>query len=450
MDTPSDRKYPLAVICGASEWPRLAQFSSSQAFANTANRVRGYLTGATGLELSDENVLWLFNSSDNSISQLDQVAEFLRERFDHFGTPHGVGSTVFFVYVGHGTLLGSDQAYHLLLRDTHEPLLAASSLRVADIAHTLRTCAPRSSRFVILDACFAGTAFKYFQSDIQQIAQQRLESEIAGEDRSGVALLCATSARNPARLEKAGYSTLFGNALLQVLENGDPDTPGPMSLDRVCHLTREVLSAYEDAPYPEMHAPDQKAGNLTQLPLFPNPAVGGSSAVLESAPTVVSSDQSQSTRIQTREQDRHEDALKVAMATLEDAARIAHENLIDITKSIVVSYELLRRQLDFEGLELALADGMTINLAGLSIEHRRAILMWTAQDKLRTHLQEASTMMYSLVSFRLARPIDLRNFWDEVMGDLEERQKNNPGDPLMLKRMLVFKQIDPTEGFDPE
>lgn len=52
-----------------------------------------------------------------------------------------------------------------------------------------------------------------------------------------------------------------------------------------------------------------------------------------------------------------EDDVRHAMKTLADTARNAHADLVKTSEAIVGAYELLRRQLDFEVLELGVADG---------------------------------------------------------------------------------------------
>jgi len=157
--------------------------------------MRDYLTSASGLQLDPTRVLYLFDSADDSSVQLDRIARFLEKKFHEHNAPKGTGVTVILSYIGHGAFFGRERSYCLLVRETREPHLAATSIRVSDIAEALRVCAPESSRIVILDSCFAGSAFKDFQSDVEQIEYQKVEEVLNATDRRGVALLCAASAR---------------------------------------------------------------------------------------------------------------------------------------------------------------------------------------------------------------------------------------------------------------
>ncbi|WP_040713027.1 hypothetical protein [Nocardia takedensis] len=264
----------VAVICGAREWPGMGErFAPAAAFANTAAELRAYLHSPEGLGLAAADVLWLFDSPTTAVEHLHQIHTFLTARTTRPGAVHGRGLVVVFVYVGHGAFLGGERAYSLLLRDTREPLQAETSLRVSSVASMLRTTVPESARIVILDACFAGGAFKDFQSDITQLSAVKITEALQHSNSSrGVALLCAASARNPARLAGTDTTTLFGRALLDALHTGDPDTAGPMSLRRIGELTTRRLSEVDHAPIPEVHAPDQHNGDLAAKPLFPNAA----------------------------------------------------------------------------------------------------------------------------------------------------------------------------------
>ncbi|MFE9789815.1 hypothetical protein ACFYO7_31020 [Nocardia salmonicida] len=266
----------VAVICGASEWPRLAsRFTAASAFANTATRLRAYLHSADGLALPEDNMLWLFDSTTSAAEHLEQIHTFLIHHTRQANTARGSGVLVLFLYVGHGAFFGDDRAYSLLIRDTREPITAETSLRVASVGSMLRATVPESARVIVLDACFAGVAFKDFQSDLEQLTHVKIEEALEmSRSTRGVALLCAASKRNPARLAEPDTTTLFGRALLDVLHHGDPHLPGPMSVRRIGELISQHLEnfAEQDAPRPEVHAPDQRGGDLAGVPLFPNPA----------------------------------------------------------------------------------------------------------------------------------------------------------------------------------
>ena len=269
-----DPKRTLAIVCGAKEWPNLGNFSAADAFENSAELIRDYLIKEESLGLSQENILWLFGSG-GSVAQCEMINEFLDLRFAALNATRGKGVLILFFYVGHGAFFGASRTYCLLVRDTRSLLEMETSLQVATLARLFRLKATESQRILFLDCCFAGEAAKLFQGDLDQtVAAKALE--VVEEDPAdrGVALLCAASSRNPAKIESPTSYTFFGHELARVLTTRGPSTPGALTLRRVCEIVRRELrlAGGEDAPRPEVHMPDQERGDLAAVPLFPNPA----------------------------------------------------------------------------------------------------------------------------------------------------------------------------------
>lgn len=146
---------------------------------------------------------------------------------------------------------------------------------MASLARLFRKQAAKSQRILFLDCCFAGEAASLFQAELDQVVSAKA-NEVVEEDPAdrGIALLCASSARNPAKVESLTSYTYFGHELIQVLTKGDPNISGPLTLHQLCQLVRRGLrsAAGDDAPNPEVHVPDQERGDLAAVPLFPNPA----------------------------------------------------------------------------------------------------------------------------------------------------------------------------------
>ncbi|MBW0018861.1 MAG: hypothetical protein JO236_15120, partial [Mycobacterium sp.] len=270
---PLDPQRTLAVVCGASEWPRLGeQFASSTAFAATAGRLCSYLVSDTGLSLADDRLLNLFDDERPPADQLELIGGFLRDQFTRMGAVDGANAAVLFTYIGHGVFaLPPHREYCLLIRDTRPNLLEVTSLRVRDLQRTLRDAAGSSARLFVLDSCFAAAALEAFQGgDVEQAESAKIDQLLDEEPSTGVAMLCAASKRNPARI--GSEYTVFGSALLDTLENGDPGLSGPMSLARVCELARLRVKRVENAPLPETHDPDQSGVKVSARPFFPNRA----------------------------------------------------------------------------------------------------------------------------------------------------------------------------------
>ncbi|WP_327252616.1 hypothetical protein [Streptomyces sp. NBC_01244] len=263
----------LAITTGASEWPLLESFDAAPAFTNAAASISDYV-GARGLGVPEENVLDLFGKS-NSPQQYEQIIAFLDGRMQALGAPHGENLLILFFYVGHGAFFGTARDYCLLLADTRGPLEADTSLRVGSLDRLLRLRAPLSARMLFLDCCFAAEAARIMQGAIEQVVGAKTDEilEVSPLDR-GVALFCAASARDPARLAGRDTHTLFNWALFEALRNGDPLTPGPMTLHHVAELAGAALDGLgqEGVPRPEVHVPNQAYGDLAAVPLFPNPA----------------------------------------------------------------------------------------------------------------------------------------------------------------------------------
>lgn len=260
----------LAVVAGASAWPSIPAFTPARAFANTATAVNKYLTASSGIGLPTDNVLDLFDEPEVA-KQYARMEAFLRAGLSRMGATHGDGATLLFWYVGHGAFLGSKRDYCLLVRDTSELFGTETSIRVTTLSHALRQIAPRSARIVILDCCFAAEAAKHFQGSLEQAVAAQLETALS-TDR-GVVVLAASGARTPALLADETSKTRFGAAMLDVLQTGDPQRGRALSVRDLGELCWQRLTdGNTDAPpRPEVHSPDQSYGDLSTVPLFPNP-----------------------------------------------------------------------------------------------------------------------------------------------------------------------------------
>jgi hypothetical protein len=196
----------------------MANFEAAKAFANSAELIRGYLTGEAGLGLATDRILWLFGEP-GATTQYIRIGTFLQRQFEALEAPRGNGVLVLFFYVGHGAFFGPARDYCLLLKDTQSPPLEEdTSLRVATLARLFRERARESSRILFLDCCFAAGAVRSFQGNLDQAvsAKAREVLEKVPNDR-GVALFCASSARDVARIESPHSYTLFSRELIQAL-----------------------------------------------------------------------------------------------------------------------------------------------------------------------------------------------------------------------------------------
>jgi hypothetical protein len=106
---------------------------------------------------------------------------------------------------------------------------ATKGLKVTELAEVLKERARSFRRFVILDCCFAAEALKEFQGAAEDAVYAKATSAFAEDTprrprevpRRGTALYCAAGKDNVARSPKELSHTMFSDALLSVLRDGD-------------------------------------------------------------------------------------------------------------------------------------------------------------------------------------------------------------------------------------
>src|ERR1700678_4001462 len=124
----------LAVILGASVFPRSPKLAAGDAFYNSAADFMDYLTAPSGLALPRTNVRWLFDDSRNPSDLLDDVTSFLQLRSDELERAGSPVQDLIVYYVGHGLFTRGDQAYSLAVRATNQVSEGSSSIRASDLA----------------------------------------------------------------------------------------------------------------------------------------------------------------------------------------------------------------------------------------------------------------------------------------------------------------------------
>lgn len=270
---PHSPETTLAVILGASEFPKAPKLTAADAFKNSSRRLRQYLTSKEGLALPQENVLDLFDAEKAPADLDEEVATFLKKRLAELKAEGHVARDLIVYYVGHGGFSG-DNEYFLALRSTRSDNEAMSSYPIKGLAKTLREHAARLRRIVILDSCFSAAAYDAFQSAPLEVAKQKTLSELPSR---GTALLCASGPRDPAKVLPGQDYTMFSDSLLEALERGDAGGPQELSIAEVGTLTQQLIrERYTDeAVRPEVHSPSQKHGDVAALPFFPNAALRG-------------------------------------------------------------------------------------------------------------------------------------------------------------------------------
>jgi transcriptional regulator with XRE-family HTH domain len=97
-----------------------------------------------------------------------------------------------------------------------------------------------------------------------------------------------------------------------------------------------------------------------------------------------------------------EDDQSHAMTVLAEEAQRVIPELAQILERLRRAYQDLEAQFDFPSLEQLVADGVTWtwNLEGMSLEHRRAMLMWGSRDLAMTRLHEAMLGLAGVLAYR--------------------------------------------------
>ena len=259
----------LAIILGASEWPRYPGLHGSRAFYNSAQRFADYLIRDDGFGVPQQNILWLFDS-ELAPSEIDaEIREFLVE---HLADVDHTPSDLFVYYTGHGRLSIPERKFQVILRATDKEAVAISAYRMADLANSLNRYARLLRKWIILDCCSSAAAYPDFQpldADITDVIRSETEQVLP---TTGTALICASSADQIALNPEQSDFTMFSGALLDVLETHSPTLSNPMSLqDIASQLEDKIFHDYLDkAVRPDVSCPDKRDGDLSAEPFFPN------------------------------------------------------------------------------------------------------------------------------------------------------------------------------------
>jgi hypothetical protein len=269
----------LLVLLGAAEFPRRADLSSPT-FAASSVAVRDWLLDKThGPMVEGEDYLNLFDSTSSWPDQEAALADWLKGRMATQPPP----TDLIVHYVGHGGFRDESRDYYLAIRATRAENPFYSSIMVDSLWRALRSGARQQRRFLIIDACFAAAAVRTLMAPLEEAvkvkvrAMQDVEGTQAARDMvvlpdRGTAVLCSSSAQDPANMAGTGGVTQFTDGLMQVLRAGSAAIKDRISLAQVHALVKASLSARygENAVTPELHAPDQRLGLPQDVPLFPN------------------------------------------------------------------------------------------------------------------------------------------------------------------------------------
>jgi hypothetical protein len=267
----------LAILLGASEFPRYAQWSRNS-FKRSAFAVEEYFRDPMGLDVKQEDLLNLFDDPGDPSQQLTKIEHFLSERNPDDTSEPPANLLVY--YVGHGCF-SNDKHHCFALRGTRPTPLGGSALRGGDLAEAIRHGASQLRRFLFIDCCFAAALFSEFQaSSPGSVFEAQIDEELPS---SGTALLCASSKDLPALAPATWQYTMFGRALIETLRQGDRRMGPLMSLREVEILCRACVrkNSPDSFTRPELHVPKADEGDIANVHVFPNPAWPPHRAALE-------------------------------------------------------------------------------------------------------------------------------------------------------------------------
>jgi uncharacterized caspase-like protein len=261
----------VAVILGASAFDRAPQLAQGRAFYNSAHDFHRYLIGCEGLSVGVNNVLNLFDDTRSPSDQLNHLATFLEARRAAFALESGGLSNLIVYYVGHGLFSGADRAYCLAVRNTDSAMEGINCIRSSDLAAAMRGAARFVRKFLILDCCFSSAAYKEFQSGPLEVGRLKLFDQLP---RRGTALLCSASSHDASLAPEGLSHTMFTSGLLLALKHGHPRLGDRLSLSELGDLVKARICANYPETWvrPEVHSPDQREGDVADVPLFPNGA----------------------------------------------------------------------------------------------------------------------------------------------------------------------------------
>jgi putative nucleotidyltransferase with HDIG domain len=256
-----------AIILGAGRFQKASALDRT-GFASSAEDFISYLLDEQLFSLPKENLLNLFDSTASPGDQLEQMCDFLDRFRDK--SDEEVNDIVLY-YVGHGGFVGMNKEFFLAIATTKEGLQGSTAIRTGDLSSALRDHAGRARKYLILDCCFAASAFAQFQDTglSAVVSSQTLEPL----PPKGTALLCSSGSRQVSLSPSGETHTMFSSALMEVLRKGEHSGLAAFSLDDVGRRVKELLRNRwtEEWIRPEVHSPDMCEGNVAYIPIFPNP-----------------------------------------------------------------------------------------------------------------------------------------------------------------------------------
>lgn len=263
-----------AVLLGAHDWSKCG-LGTSQSFLTSAKGISSYLRDRNFLGLDPRLIIDLFDDPRPAATQLTVIRDALDAEIRSCRESGRLIKNVLVYYIGHGQ---TDDEGHLglLLRDSQKGLEIETSIRAKDLARVLKIAAPQQRRIVILDCCFSEAAAKSFigmaGSLSQAVASRAAHAMKDSTPARGSLLLCSSPVGEVSMAPSSHLRTLFTGAILEVLEKGEPNRLGDLSMAdlRDAAYERMLISFGAQSPRPVLHQVNARSGDLTRIPIFKN------------------------------------------------------------------------------------------------------------------------------------------------------------------------------------
>ena len=193
---PSDT---IAILIGVSEFEDKA-FINAPPIKNNVTKLAALLKDDAILGLKDDRILLLNNNESNGLI-LRKIRSFVKDNF---------ADTVIFYFAGHGHKTDDDDFY-LVTHNTYKEDIDATSVHWNKIKNIFKKGSGIKQRIYMLDACHSGAA---------TLGDDDEETKI----EAGSALIAAAKADKKAYFNSTDEYTHFTKALVDLLENGVPNT----------------------------------------------------------------------------------------------------------------------------------------------------------------------------------------------------------------------------------
>jgi hypothetical protein len=256
----------VVVMLGGSIYPHCNAFNNLR-FKCSAEGLRDYFLDPKAFNLPQQNLLWLFDDTCEPTELNDRVDTFLRIATERPEAQRPLD--VIIVFIGHGFF--DDRRSYYLATSSYRAIAPEYSYSFRFLQRTVKNRMRFARKFYLLDACFSASAVRELMSPATEGVFKEIKEEASDNlPKHGTAALCAASKDDQAIAPNTEEQTMFCGALLSVL--GDTKNPGSVLSLRQLHasVVNVIQSQFpETGVRPEIHAPDQKDGDVSTIPLFP-------------------------------------------------------------------------------------------------------------------------------------------------------------------------------------